>query len=56
VKRIIKNEKGHALPLALMAVAIGVLVTVPFLGQANASLIGSRTYGQSMTERYSAQR
>ncbi len=36
------------------AVAVGILVTVPFLGQASASLIGSRTYGQSMTELYSA--
>jgi hypothetical protein len=41
-----KNEKGQALPLAMMALAFGTLVIAPFLGHAGSSLIGSRTYGE----------
>ena len=46
------GEKGQALPLAIMALAIGSLVVAPFLGQASASLIGSRIYGQGLAELY----
>jgi hypothetical protein len=44
------GEKGQALPLAIMALAIGALVIAPFLGNAGSSLIGSRIYGQTITE------
>jgi len=47
------GEKGQALPLAMLALTIGMLVITPFLGHASANLIGSRTYGQSLTELYS---
>ena len=47
------SEKGQALPLALLALAIGTLVIAPFLGHASSSLIGSRIYGQAITEQYS---
>jgi len=48
------SQKGQVLPLALVALAIGVLTIAPFLGHAGSSLIGSRIYGQSMSEQYSA--
>ncbi len=47
-----KSEKGQALPLAILALMIGMLVITPFLGHASASFIGSRTYEQSLTELY----
>jgi hypothetical protein len=47
-----RGENGQALPLAILALAIGSLVVAPFLGQASASLIGSRTYGQGQAELY----
>jgi len=48
------SQKGQVLPLALVALAIGMLTIAPFLGHAGSSLIGSRIYGQSMSEQYSA--
>jgi len=47
------SEKGQALPLAILALAIGTLVITPFLGHASSNLIGSRVYEQSLTELYS---
>src|SRR4030042_1636621 len=47
------DEKGQALPLVLLTLAIGTLVIAPFLGHASSSLIGSRLYGQSIAELYS---
>lgn len=48
------SQKGQALPLALVALAIGMLVVAPFLSQAGSSLIGSRIYEQAIDEQYSA--
>ena len=48
------SEKGQALPLALLALAIGSLVVTPFIGHASSSLISSRIYGETMTRQYSA--
>ncbi len=48
------GEKGQALPLVLLALAIGTLVITPFLGHANSSLIGSRVYGQTIEWQYSS--
>lgn len=48
------SEKGQALPLALVALAAGMLIVTPFLGYASSSLIGSRTYQQGMLEQYAA--
>jgi len=42
------SEKGQALPLAILALATGMLLIAPFLGHASASLIGSRTYGEAI--------
>jgi len=47
------GEKGQALPLALLVVALGALVITPFVGHAGSSLIGSRIYGQAINEQYS---
>ena len=47
------NERGQALPLAMLALTIGTLVITPFLGHASSSLIGSRVYEQAITELYS---
>lgn len=47
------GEKGQALPLAILALAIGSLVITPFLGHAGSSLIGSGVYEQSLAELYS---
>jgi len=47
------SERGQALPLALVALAAGVLIIAPFLGQVSSTMIGSRTYAQTMTEQYS---
>jgi len=48
------SQKGQALPLALVALAIGILTIAPFLGHAGSSLIGSRIYEQSISEQYAA--
>ena len=48
------DQKGQALPLVLLVLAIGILLIAPFLGHAGSSLIGSRIYGQAITEQYSA--
>jgi hypothetical protein len=45
------HEKGQALPLAIMALAIGTLVITPFVGHASSSLIGSITYGEAIAHR-----
>jgi hypothetical protein len=45
------GEKGQALPLAIMALTIGTLLIVPFLGHAGSSIIGSRTYGEAIDYR-----
>jgi hypothetical protein len=42
------DEKGQALPLAMMALTFGALVIAPFLGHAGSSLIGSRIYGEAI--------
>ena len=48
------SEKGQALPLVLVALAVGMLLIAPFLVHASSSLIGSQIYGQVITEQYSA--
>jgi predicted acyltransferase (DUF342 family) len=47
------SEKGQALPLAMLALAIGTLVIAPFLGHASSSLTGSHVYEQGIDELYS---
>jgi hypothetical protein len=47
------SERGQALPLALLVLAAGTLIIAPFLSHASSNLIGSRIYGQVITEQYS---
>jgi hypothetical protein len=42
------GQSGQALPLAILALAIGSLVVAPFLGYAGSDLIGSRVYGEAV--------
>ncbi len=48
------GEKGLALPLALCVVVFGTLVITPFLSHAGSSLIGSRIYGEAISQQYSS--
>jgi len=47
------SERGQALPLALLVLAAGVLMISPFLGHVSSTMIGSRTYGEVIIEKYS---
>ena len=49
-----KDEKGQALPLALAALAVGVLLITPFLESVSVHSIASRTYTSSMLQLYSS--
>lgn len=49
-----KSEKGQALPLVLIAIAIGALVIPSFLSHTGASLIGSKIYAQEINVQYAA--
>jgi hypothetical protein len=51
---MIKSEKGQALPLVLIAIAIGALVIPSFLNNTGTNLIGSRTYAQQIYAQYAA--
>jgi hypothetical protein len=44
------TEKGQALPIAMLALAIGSLVVIPFVSYAGTSLISSRTLGEVIAE------
>jgi len=48
------GQRGQALPLAIIALAIGSLVVAPFLGYAGTDLIGSRVYGEAIKEQSAA--
>jgi len=48
-----KNERGQALPLALVALAIGTLLVTPFLRGVSVNSIASRNYSGSMLQQYS---
>jgi hypothetical protein len=46
------GEKGQALILVMVAIALGALVLPPFLGHADSSLIGSRGYAGAIYAQY----
>ncbi len=46
-----RNEKGQALILAVMALTLGVLVIVPFLSHAGTALLGSGIYAGEISAR-----
>jgi hypothetical protein len=47
------GEKGQSLVIVLAIIAFGGLVIVPFLGHAGDGLIGSRIYGEAISQQYS---
>ncbi|MGD0795153.1 MAG: hypothetical protein ABR958_06160 [Dehalococcoidales bacterium] len=49
---MVHGEKGQALPMVLIAIALGALVIPPFLNHTGASLIGSRIYAQGLAAQY----
>ena len=49
-----KDEKGQALPLALVALAVGGLLVTPFLRSVSVNSIASRNYSGSIAEQYSS--
>ena len=46
-----KGENGQALPLAILALTIGTLLIVPFLGHAGTTILGSRVYAETIDYR-----
>jgi hypothetical protein len=48
------DEKGQAMVITMFLVAFGTLVIAPFLSHAGSSLIGSRVYGETMSQQYSS--
>ncbi len=50
---MVNGEKGQALLIVLVLVALGGLVIAPFLDHAGSGLIGSRVYGEVMSRQYS---
>jgi len=48
------REEGQALPLALIALAIGAVLVTPFLTNVSINLIASRQIDQAIADRYSA--
>jgi hypothetical protein len=49
------GESGLALPIVLAVLALGTLITAPFLTHASTNLIGSAEYKQTINETYSAE-
>jgi hypothetical protein len=49
---MIKSERGAALPLVLIAIALGALVIPSFLNHTDASLISSKAYAQAIYTDY----
>ena len=47
------SEKGQALVIVMALIAFGGLVITPFLGHAGTGLIGSRIYGEVISQQYS---
>ena len=50
---MLRNEKGQALPLVLIALTVGAMVATPFVSHAGAGILGSRLFGQAINEQYS---
>lgn len=52
MKRAVREEKGQALALALMALAAGSILIAPFLSSVSTKLLASRKYRASTVEQY----
>jgi hypothetical protein len=54
MKKIIQSEKGAALPMVLIAIALGALVIPSFLNHTGTSLISSKAYVREIHTQYAA--
>ena len=54
IKRLLGDQKGQALPLVLITLAMGSLPIGGFLSHTSTNLIASRVFGESMPEEYAA--
>ncbi len=54
IKRLVCNEKGQALPLALITLAMGSLLVGGFLSSTSTNLIASRVFGRPLPGQYAA--
>ena len=52
MKRIVKDDKGQALVLTLITLAVGTLLITPFLNSVGDKLLTSRKYRASVAEEY----
>ncbi len=52
MQRTLREEKGQALALALIALAAGFLLVTPFLNSVSTKLLASRKYRASIVEQY----
>jgi hypothetical protein len=48
------GEKGQALPLVLITIALGAMVIPAFLNNTGTSLIGARAYNEEIAAQYAA--
>ncbi|MEW6034289.1 MAG: hypothetical protein AB1603_05495 [Chloroflexota bacterium] len=54
LRRQAVNDRGQALPLALVALAMGALLVGGFLSSTSTGLVASRVFGQPLPGRYAA--
>ncbi len=52
MQRTLREEKGQALALALIALAAGFLLVTPFVDSVSTKLLASRKYRASVVEQY----
>ncbi len=48
------GERGQALPIAMLALAIGSLVVIPFVSHAGTSLVSSNNHREVISEQSSS--
>ena len=54
MNKMVQSEKGAALPMVLIAIALGALVIPSFLNHTGTSLISSKAYVQEIHTQYAA--
>lgn len=54
MRRMASDEKGQAFPLALIALAVGALLIMPFLNGVSTHLLASQKFAASTSEQYAA--
>ena len=54
MKNLLRNEKGQALPLALIALSLGALLVGGFLSNTSTNLIATQVFKRATNEQYAA--